>query len=393
MNTIATASARHDTAMFQFSDPSAVRLRNKVRGFVDDVVLAAGERWEELGTTPHDAFRQLGALGLLGLRHEERYGGTDVGPIGSVVLAEELSRSTFGGFAEAVMIHTDMSATHITHHGTAEQKQRYLPEIIRGDRICAISVTETGAGSDVAYLATRAERDGADYILNGSKTYVTNAVHGDVFIVAARTDPHAKSSRSISLFIVERGMPGLEIMSMPLKHGMRSSDMANLRFDNLRLSSSQLLGEENRGFYAIMEAFQNERLMIGAMCVGMGEKALELTVEHLKDRNAFGKTLWDLQAPRHRVAMHAAQLAAVRALVHETAISMSMNGDCIKQVSMVKALAGEVLQDLIRGCLQLHGGVGYMHGAVMERIGRDARLMTIGGGATEVMLDEIAKRL
>lgn len=376
-----------------FSDPVAVRLRRTVREFVDAEVMPGGDAWETLGTTPHAVFQRLGAVGLLGLRHTGHYGGSNLGPIGSVVLAEELSRSSFGGFAEAVLIHTDMSTTHIAQHGTPDQKQRYLPDFICGNRICAVSVTEAGAGSDVASMAMRAERDGADFILTGSKTYVTNALHGDVYIVAARTNPAAKSSRGISLFIVERAMPGLTIAPMAMKHGMRSSDMADLHFDGMRLPSEQLLGEENRGFHAIMEGFQNERLVIGAMCVGMGEKAIDLTIQHLKHRKAFGGTLWDLQAARHRMAMLAAQLAAARALIHETAANMSMGEDCTRAVSMAKALSGEVLQDIVRGCLQLHGGLGYMHGQAIERIGRDARLMTIGGGATEVMLDEVAKRL
>jgi acyl-CoA dehydrogenase len=265
--------------------------------------------------------------------------------------------------------------------------------MIRGDRICAVAVTEPGAGSDVAGMQTRAERQGSGFVLTGSKTYVTNAVHGDVFIAAARTDPHAKSSRGISLFAVERGTPGLRIVPMPLKHGMRSSDIADLFFERTLLPASSLIGEENRGFYAIMDGFQNERLVLGAMCLGMGNKALEITLDHVKTRNAFGGTLWDLQATRHRLAMLAAQIKAVGALVRETAVRVASGEGCVREVSMIKALSGETLQDVVRGCLQVHGGVGYMHGTAIERLGRDARLMTIGGGATEVMLDEIAKRL
>jgi len=385
--TKASMQARH------FDDPRVARLRQTVRDHVEAEVLPQGEQWEAQGTIPHPVYRRLGSLGLLGLCHPTEYGGTGLGPIGSVVFAEEISRCTFGGFAEAVLIHTDMSSTHIAHRGTAAQKHKYLRGMIRGDLICAIAVTEAEAGSDVAGMKTTARRTADGYVLNGTKTYITNALHGDVFIVAARTDPNAKSSRGISLFVVERGNPGLTISPMAPKHGMRSSDVADLVFDEMQLPAESLLGEENKGFYAIMQNFQNERLVLGAMCLGMGSKAIEITLEHVKGRRAFGRSLWDLQATRHRLAGLAARMTAVGTLVHDTAVRVANGEDCVRQVCMVKALAGETLQDVVRACLQLHGGAGYMQGSAIERIGRDARLMTIGGGATEVMLDEIAKRL
>jgi acyl-CoA dehydrogenase len=180
---------------------------------------------------------------------------------------------------------------------------------------------------------------------------------------------------------------------MERKHGMLSSDIADLVFENAMLPADALIGEENRGFYGIMDNFQNERLVLGAMSLGMGLQALDITVEYLKARRAFGGNLWDKQAIRHRIAFLYARMRAIGALIHETSIKSARNEDVVREVSMIKALAGETLQDVVRDCLQFHGGYGYMHGTAIERLGRDARLMTVGGGATEVMLDEIAKRL
>ena len=376
-----------------FEDARIAALRLKVRDYVRDVVMINGDQWEADGAIRHDEFRRLGAMGLLGLPHPIEFGGADLGPIASVVFAEEISRCTYSGLPEAVLIHTDMASTHIACRGTHEQKQRYLPGMIRGDLICSVAITEPGAGSDVAGLAATARRTPDGWVLNGVKSYVTNALHGDVFVVAARTDPDAKSSRAISLFAVERNCPGLTIRAMGPKHGMLSSDIADLVFKDAMLPASSLVGEENRGFYGVMENFQNERLILGAMCLGMGLQALDLTISYLKSRQAFGGVLWDRQAIRHRIAFLYARMRAVGTLVYETAQRCARGEECVREVSMVKALAGETLQDVVRGCLQVHGGYGYMHGAAIERLGRDARLMTIGGGATEVMLDEVAKRL
>ncbi len=352
-----------------------------------------GDAWEEAGTTPHSAFRALGAAGLLGVCHRTEDGGTDLGPIGSVVFSQEISASSYGGVAEAVLIHTDMSSTHIAHRGTPEQRKRFLPGMLAGDLICGIAVSEPEAGSDLAAMRTTARREGDGWVLDGVKTYATNAVHGDVMVVAARTDMQAKPTRGISLFIVQPDTPGLQIRPMPRKLGLHSSDIADMVFTQAKLPADCLLGEENAGFQAILQNFQNERLVLGAMAVGLGRKALQVTLSHVKSRRAFGGTLWDLQATRQRLAMLAARHEAVRSLVQATAVRVAQGHDCVREVSMVKALAGETVQDVMRECLQLHGGAGYMADCPMERMTRDARILTIGGGATEVMLEEVAKRL
>lgn len=376
-----------------FDDPRIAQLRGTARRAVREHIEPHGGAWEAAGTTPHAAYRALGAQGLLGLCHAKEDGGSGLGPIASVVFAEEISASSYGGVAEAVLIHTDMSSTHIGHRGTEAQRRRWLPGMLGGELICGIAVTEPDAGSDLAAMRTTARREGDGWVLDGMKTYATNALHGDVMIVAARTDPQAKATRGISLFIVARGTPGLEIRPMARKLGLHSSDIADMVFTGARLPADALLGEENRGFHAILENFQNERLVLGAMAVGMARRALETTLAHVKSRKAFGGTLWDLQATRQRLAMLAARHQAVAALVHDTAVRAAQGQDCVREVSMVKALAGETVQDVMRECLQLHGGAGYMADCPVERLTRDARILTIGGGATEVMLEEVAKRL
>lgn len=382
---------------FRFPDPPSlpehlILIRDQVRRFVESEVIPVGEDWERAGKIPREIYRKMGNLGLLGMRYPVEYGGTDLGPLASVVFAEELGRSTFGGFTSSVLVHTDMSAGHITLRGTPEQKAQYLPSIINGETICSIAVTEANAGSDVAGLKTKARRDGGDWVIDGAKMFITNAVYGDLLIVAARTDPDAKGSRGISLFIVERDIPGIAATKLE-KHGWLCSDTAALTFDSVRVPGRALLGEVNRGFYGIMETFQNERLCIGGICAGESAKAIELTVDYVKTRQAFGGSLWEQQAVRQKLASLASRTAAARQLTYHAAELAAAGNDCTREVSMVKALSPEVLQEVVHGCLQLHGGTGFMRGTPIERMARDARVLTIGGGATEVMLEEVAKRM
>jgi acyl-CoA dehydrogenase len=383
---------------FHLSDPVGMTeelrmLREQVRRFVEKEVLPFGEAWEEEGKIPREIFVKMGELGLLGMRHEEDFGGTNMGPLASVVFAEELGRSSFGGFSSSVLVHTDMSSPHITKSGNDEQKARYLPDIIAGKKVCAVAVTEPWAGSDVAGLRTKAVRDGDDWVINGAKMFITNGVYGDIFIVAARTDPGAKGSRGISLFIVERGAPGFSVARKLDKHGWLCSDTAELVFEDARVPAENLLGAENRGFYAIMNTFENERLCIGAMCAGESQKAIELTLDYVRTRTAFGGTLWNLQATRQKLAEMAGKAAAARALTYHAATQAEEGIDVSRDVSMIKAYAPEVLHEIVHGCLQLHGGTGYMRGTPIERMVRDARILMIGGGATEVMYEEVAKRM
>jgi acyl-CoA dehydrogenase len=383
---------------FEFSEPDLLdedlrMIRTQIRRYVDEVIVPQADEWERAGEIPRQAFRDFGSLGFLGMRHPVEYGGGGLGAMASVVLGEELARSTYGGVAAAFTVHSDMSISHIAHRGSQEQKQRYLPAACAGEKVGAICVTEPHAGSDVAGLKTRAVREGDAWVINGSKTFITNGVYGDIYIVAARTDPEAKGSRGLSLLIVERGMPGLTIARKFDKHGWRASDTAELFFDDLRLPADALLGEEGKGFYYIMSTFQNERLVAGAMSVGQCSKAIELTVDYLRQRQAFGKALWEQPVVRNKLAWLAAKSAAARTFVYACAQMIDEGKNTVREVSMLKAYACETLQEVVHGCLQLHGGTGYIIGTPIERMARDARILTIGGGATEVMLEEVAKRI
>jgi acyl-CoA dehydrogenase len=368
-------------------------LRDQLRRFMAEEVVPHGETWEVDGMVPRDVLRRMGALGFLAMRHPEEHGGAGLGAMASLILSEELGRATFGGFSATVLVHTDMASPHLARYGNAAQKARYLPAICRGESITAVAVTEPGAGSDVAGLSTRAVRDRADYVLNGAKMFITNGVHGDLFFVAARTDPGVKGSRGISIFIVEKGTPGFSVSRRLDKHGWRCSDTAELVFDDCRVPAENLLGEENEGFDASMDSFQNERRVLSGMAIGEAAKALEITLDYLKERTAFDAKLWDKQAIRQRLAMLAAQVEAARQLAYHVAWLDEQGEDCVAEVSMLKAMSAEVANRTLYDCVQFHGGMGYMRESTIERMSRDARLLPIGGGATEVMLEEVAKRL
>lgn len=385
-------------SVFEFNEPNVVSeelqlVRAQVRRFVEEVILPQADPWEQTGEIPRELFRELGRLGFLGMRHPIEYGGSGLGSLASVILGEELARCTYGGVASAITVHTDMSMSHIAHRGTHEQKQRYLPAVCAGEKIGAVCVTEAHAGSDVAGLKTRAVQDGKGWVLNGSKTFITNGVYGDIYIVAARTDPGAKGSRGLSLFIVEKGTPGFTIGRKFEKHGWRASDTAELFFEDMRLPADNLLGEEGKGFYYIMSTFQNERLVAGALSSGQCSKAIELTLDYTRSRIAFGKTLWEQPVVRNKLAWLASKAAAARTMVYACAQMIDEGKDAVREVSMLKAFACETLQEVVHGCLQLHGGTGFITGTPIERMARDARILTIGGGATEVMLEEVAKRM
>lgn len=367
--------------------------RDQVHRFVVEEVRPMADAWEEAGEIPRDVFRRMGELGFLGVRYEAEYGGAEMDVFGSVVLGEELGRAGLSGFAASTLVHAEMASPHLHRYGTREQKDRHMPGIVAGTSVTAIGVTEPGAGSDVAGLSTRAERRGNGWVLNGAKMFITNGVLADLYFIAARTDPEAKPSRGLSIFMVEKGTPGFQVAQKLDKMGWRCSDTAELVLKDVELPGDALLGQEGQGFYQIMDNFQNERLVMGAFATGDAERALEITMDHVKTRKAFGAMLWDKQVVRQKLADCATRIVANKALVHHTAWLDSQGADCVKEVSMIKVNAAEMLQHVVWECLQLHGGSGWMRGMEIERLYRDARVQAIGGGATEVMLDEVAKRL
>jgi acyl-CoA dehydrogenase len=367
-------------------------LRGTLRRFIAERVQPHADAWEEAGFVPRAVLREMGELGLLGIRYDSRHGGSELDTLASVVLAEELGRSTYGGFAITMLVHTDMASPHLYRAGTPEQLDRYMPDIVAGRRIAAVAMTEPDAGSDLAGMRSTAHREGDAWVLNGSKMFITNGVHGDIFFVAAKTGD-AGRSRDISMFIVEKGTPGFGVGRELKKQGWLSSDTAELVLENCRIPAGNLLGGENKGFYALTKNLQNERIVMGAQAMGEASKAIELTLEWTTQRQAFGSTLWQKQAIRHRLAMRAAQVEAAKALIYNTAWRDAQGQQVVKEVSMIKALCGTLVNEVMYDCLQFHGGMGYIRETAIERMARDARVQSIGGGATEVMLEEIAKRL
>ncbi len=367
-------------------------LRQTVRRFVADKVAPYAPNWEDTGMVPRSVLREMGELGLLGIRFESEYGGSELDTLSTVVLAEELGRSTFGGFAVTVLVHTDMAAPHLHHAGNTEQKKRFMGDIVSGRKIAAVAMTEPDAGSDLASMRTTARRVGQHWELNGSKMFITNGVHGDIFFVAAKTGETGRNHQ-VSMFIVEKGTPGFSVARPLKKHGWLCSDTAELVFDHCQIPASNLLGEENKGFYALVKNLQNERIVLAAQAMGEASKAIELTLAWVTQRKAFGATLWDKQAVRHRLAMLSARVEAAKALIYNTAWRDAQKQVVVSEASMLKALCGELVNEVMYDCLQFHGGMGYIRETAIERMTRDARIQSIGGGATEVMLDEIAKRM
>ncbi len=377
-----------------FSDEHEM-LRKSIRAFVEKEVTPHVREWEDAGRIPRSLWRRLGELGFLGLEFPTEYGGGGGDVLSSVVLGEEMARCRSGGVAFSVLVHTDMSSPWLTRFGTDAQKRRYLPRIIAGELICALAITEPGTGSDMAALATRAERRGDHYVLTGSKMFITNGVYGDLYFVAARTAPGTPGRRhdGISMFLVERGLPGFAVSRKLDKMGMRASDTAELAFQDCPVPAENLLGVEGRGFQQLAAGLQRERLMAAVLAVSGAAQALEDTLAYLRERTAFGEPLAARQALRHRVADRATDLEAARALVDHAASLYAGGEECVTEVSMAKLFATEVANKVAYDAVQLHGGYGYMREFPVEGFFRDVRLWTIASGTSEIMREIIAKRL
>jgi acyl-CoA dehydrogenase len=367
-------------------------LRNTLRRFIADKVHPVADAWEEQGFVPREVLREMGALGLLGMRYAPEHGGAGLDTLANAVLAEELGRSTYGGFAVTVLVHTDMASPHLFHAGSPEQLERWMPDICAGRKITAAATTEADAGSDLASMRTSARRSAGGYVLNGAKMFITNGVHGDLYFVAAKIGEPGRS-HNMSMLAVEKGTEGFKVARALKKHGWLSSDTAELVFEDCFVPEANLLGEEGRGFYALVRNLQNERIVLSAQALGEAMKAIGLTLDWVKQRRAFGATLWDKQTIRQRLSMRLTQVEAVRALLFNTAWRDAPGEHVTRDVSGLKALAGTLVNEVLYDCVQFHGGMGYMRETPVERMARDARVQSIGGGATEVMLDEVAKRI
>lgn len=365
-------------------------LYEQTKQFVEKEVEPVGTAWEADGCVPREILRQMGQLGMLGLRVPEELGGVGLGPLASAAFSEALGASTFGGFDATVLVHTDMAGPHLVNSGSPEQHERWMPGVVSGETILSIAVTEPDAGSDVAGIKSTARREGDGWVLNGRKMFITNGVHCDLTILAARTNPEDKYG--ISMFLIPRGTEGFEVAGQLDKHGWRCSDTAELVLDDVYLPEENLLGTVHRGFYETMINFQNERMVIVGMGVGAAQKAIDLTLQYTQSRPAFGGTVYELGAVRQRLALAQAKVDAVRASMYHAAWLGEQGVDNVKEMSGVKAWGAEVVNQVMYECTQFHGGMGFMRESTIERMYRDARVLSIGGGATEVMLEEVAKR-
>ena len=358
--------------------------------FVAKEVTPHGDAWEEAGKVPREVLQQMGGLGMFGLRVPEEHGGLGLGMLASATFSEALGASTFAGFDVTVLVHTDMAGPHLINSGNDEQLAEWVPKMLAGEAIFSIGVSEPDAGSDVAGIRTTAVKDGDGWRINGRKMYITNAVYGDLTIVAARTD--LENKYGITMFLIPADTEGFSVANKLDKHGWRCSDTAELVLDDVWVSDEQVLGTVHRGFYETMKNFQNERMVLVGMGVGAAQAAIDMTNAYTQERKAFGGHLFDLVAIRQRMAMNQAKVDAVRASRYHAAWMHDASQDNVKAMSGVKAWGCEVVNQVMYDCVQVHGGMGYMRESAIERMYRDARILPIGGGATEVMLEEVAKR-
>ena len=378
--------------------------RQAVRAFVHKEVEPHVEEWEEAGQIPKSIWPRMGELGFLGVEYDEKYGGAGADLLTTAVLCEEMARSRCASLAMAVGVHTDMASPHLYWTGSEALKEKYLPAICRGEALTAIAVTEPGGGSDVAAIRTRARRDGDHYVLDGSKMFITNGVMADLYFVAARIQDDSrpvpqgaegkkKRHGGISMFLVERKTPGFSVSRKLDKMGNRASDTAELAFHDMRVPAENLLGQEGGGFYEVMRVFQRERLVAGLHAVAGCERALQDTIAYVQQRQAFDEPLSKKQVVRHKIADLATLIEASRWLTYAACLKFRDREDAVKEISMVKLFTAEMAQKVAYECVQLHGGYGYMREYPIERFFRDIRLMTIGGGTSEIMKEIIAKHL
>jgi citronellyl-CoA dehydrogenase len=366
-------------------------VRKAVREFVDKEINPYMDEWEEKGEAPlHDLFKKMGALGFLGIRYDPAYGGQGLDYWYDTVFLEELGRIHGSGIPVAIAVQTHMATPAIEAYGSDYLKATYLQPAIAGEMVAAIAVTEPGAGSDVGALQTTAKREGDAYVLNGSKTYITNGTQADFLTLLARTsdDP---GYHSFSLFVVPTDLPGFNVSRKLDKMGLRSSDTAELFFDDVRLPVQNLIGNEGEGFIYQMQQFQHERFSAIPMSYISAEETIAMTVEHIRQRIVFGKPLITRQVLRHRLADWQTEIECLRQLTYHIVRMKEAGLDVTREVSMGKLYAARVVKEVADGCLQMYGGLGFMSEMLISRSYRDARLISIGGGADEVMREIIAK--
>jgi len=365
--------------------------RQSLRAFLQKEVVPHIDSWEASGCIDRAVFKKFGEMGYFGLQYPEAYGGMNLDLFYSVVFLEELQRINSGGFAAAMWAHAYLSLVHLEKEGSKEIKEAYLVPGIQGTKVGCLCVTEPFAGSDVAGMRTTATRKGNNYVLNGSKTFITNGVYADYLIVAAKNHPVIDDA-GISLFVLDRTMPG--ITASPLKKlGWKASDTAEIAFDNVVVPAGNLLGTEGDGFGYILQHFSLERMVMGVNAHARAAYALEYTLQYMSERKAFGKTIDRFQALRHKVADLASELEMCKAFNYNIVQRMDKGEYLVKEASMSKLMSTKIADKIINECLQLLGGYGYMEDYPLARMFRDSRLGPIGGGTSEILREIIAKIL
>ncbi|MED3642221.1 acyl-CoA dehydrogenase family protein [Caldifermentibacillus hisashii] len=366
--------------------------RQALRKFLEKEAVPNYEQWEKNKEVPRSFWKKLGEQGYLCPQVEEKYGGlgTDFGY--AVVMNEEMERVGTG--MVGISLHNDIVIPYIESYGTEEQKQRWLPGALTGDIITAIGMTEPGAGSDLASIQTTAIRDGDDYIINGEKTFITNGYTADLVVLVCKTDPKANPPhRGISLFVVEAGTPGFKKGKKLRKIGQHANDTSELIFEDVRVPRTNLLGEEGKGFYYLMEKLQQERLLVAIQCMASAEKMLELTIDYVKQRQAFGTTISNFQNTQFKIAEMATELQIGRAFVDRLILEHMKGKSIVTEVSMAKWWVSDLAKKIAGECMQFHGGYGYMEEYEIARRYRDIAVTSIYAGSNEIMKQIIAKNL
>jgi acyl-CoA dehydrogenase len=363
--------------------------RESLRAFLQKEVLPHIDQWEEERQIPKSVWKKMGDMGFLGLSYPEEYGGSNLDFFYDVVFTEEIAKVYSGGFAVTQSVVQYMSAPYILKYGSEELKKKYIPGIVSGDLISSIAITEPSAGSDVANIKTTAKLEGDHYIVNGSKTFITNGVYGDLIVTVVKTDPSAGPA-GVSLIVIDQNSEGVSRTKLK-KLGWHASDTAELSFSDVKVPKENLLGAEGRGFYYLMGGLQLERLVGAVLGYAACEGAMEYTLKYMAERSAFGRTINKFQVLRHRMAQLATEIESCKQFVLHCCRMHNDGEYIVKECSMAKLLASELSDKTMYQCLQMFGGYGYMEEFKIARMFRDSRIGTIGGGSSEIMREIIAK--
>jgi len=378
-----------DEATFQeYFGPAHNMVRRSVKEFVDQEIVPNIEDWEEMNEFPRDLYKKAGDVGILGIGYPEEYGGTPGDIFFQVAAWEEIMRCGSGGLA-AGLGSLNIAIPPILSQGTDDQKERFARSAIMGDKIAALAITEPGGGSDVAGLQTTAVRENDHYVVNGSKTFITSGCRADQITCAVRTGGPGASG--ISLLVIEAGKPGYSVSEKLKKTGWWASDTAQIFFDNCKVPVENLIGEENQGFYGIMENFQSERLQLAVMANMTSQIAFEASLRYARQREAFGKPLAGFQVMRHKIVDMATLVEVSREFTYRVAAKIGAGLNQVKEISMAKNFACSTSDKVTYDAVQIFGGYGFMRGYPVERLYRDNRVLSIGGGTTEIMKEIISK--